>query len=252
MGTTGYGVGELARLAGVTVRTLHHYEAIGLLSADRGSNGYRCYDDDDADRLTRILYYRDLGFGLDDIAALLDGDRPTADHLATQHALLTQRLERVQAMVAAVEREMEAHMSGMRLTAAEQLEVFGETIDPSWRDEAERRWGDADAWQQSQERTSRFTKDDWKQIKADSDAFNARIAEAFRSGVEPGSAEANTIAEEHLAGLNVFYDADHEMQMNVASLYDTDPRFQATYDAIEPGLGAWLRAVIDANAVAAS
>lgn len=241
-------VGQLAALAGVTVRTLHHYGDLGLLEPERGPNGYRIYTRQSVERLTRILYYRDLGFGLDDIAALVDGDQPAADHLQRQHDLLTERLVRIQAMVAAIEREMEAHVSGTNLTAAELLEIFGEDFDPAWQDEAEQRWGDTEAWKQSQQRTASFTTEDWKQVKEDTDAFNAKIAAAFRQGIQPGSDEANALAEEHRRQMNVFYDTDHEMQALVASLYDTDPRFQATYDDIEPGLGTWLRSAIEANA----
>ncbi|MGJ9414093.1 MerR family transcriptional regulator [Aeromicrobium sp. CF4.19] len=248
-GETTHTVGALARLAGVTVRTLHHYGDVGLLSpSGRSDAGYRLYGPDDVQRLTRILYYRDLGFGLDEIAVLLDGDTDTAAHLRTQHELLTERLHRVQSMVAAVEREMEAHMSGVRLTAQEQLEVFGEAWDPSYQDEAEQRWGDTEAWAQSQERTARYTKQDWIEVKAETDAVNARFVEAFDQGVEPGSARADGLAEEHRATLNRFYDANHELHRQVASLYTDDERFAATYEALAPGLAAWVRAVVEANA----
>lgn len=242
-------MGQLARLAGVTVRTLHHYGDVGLLEpSGRSHAGYRLYGADDVDRLTRILYYRDLGFGLDDVAALLDGDTDTVEHLRTQHRLLTERLERVRAMVTSVEREMEAHMSGIRLTPQEQLEVFGEDWDPAYQTEAQERWGDTEAWAQSQQRTASFTKEDWKRVKADSEAFNARLVKAFTQGVEPGSAEGDALAEEHLAALNQFYDADHALQRQVVSLYTDDERFRATYEALAPGLAPWVRQVVQANA----
>lgn len=242
-------VGQLARLAGVSVRTLHHYGDLGLLlPTGRTPAGYRVYDADAAQRLTRILYYRDLGFGLDEIAALLDGDTETVDHLRTQLRLLTRRLDRVRAMVAAVEREMEAHMSGSRLTVEEQLEIFGEAMDPAYQAEAERRWGDTAAWAEGQERMSQFTKADWREVKAESDALNAALTEAFRSGVEPGSARADALAERHREGLQRFYDADHTMQRQVASLYTEDPRFAATYEDLASGLSTWVRAIVEANA----
>ncbi len=247
-GTT-YTVGQLARLAGVTVRTLHHYGDVGLLTpSGRSPAGYRLYDADDAARLTRVLYYRDLGFGLDQVVALLDDDTGTASHLRTQHRLLTERLDRVRAMVAAVEREMEAHMSGIRLTVEEQLEVFGETWDPAYQEEAEERWGDTAAWAQSQERTASFTKADWERIKADGDALDARLAEAFTAGVQPGSERADALAEEHRAQLNVFYDADHGLHRDVVTFTTGDERFVAQYESRAAGLAAWLRTIVEANA----
>lgn len=242
-------VGQLARLAGVSVRTLHHYGELGLLlPSGRTPAGYRVYDADAAQRLTRILYYRDLGFGLDEIAALLDGDTETVDHLRTQLRLLTQRRDRVQAMVAAVEREMEAHMSGTRLTVEEQLEIFGDAMDPAYQAEAEQRWSDTAAWAQGQERMAQFTKADWREVKAETDALNAALIEAFRSGVQPGSAQADALAERHREGLQRFYDADHTMQRHVASLYTEDPRFAEAYEKLATGLAAWVRAIVEANA----
>src|SRR3954466_7810201 len=120
-------VGEVATLAGVTVRTLHHYDRIGLLSpSERTAAGYRRYTPSDLDRLHRVLVYRELGFPLEEIATLLDD--PAADpvaHLRRQLALLRDRLDRMHTMVAAVEKEMEAHTMGISLTPEERFEVFG-------------------------------------------------------------------------------------------------------------------------------
>jgi DNA-binding transcriptional MerR regulator len=249
MGVPRYTVGEVARLSGVTVRTLHHYGQIGLLvPGERTGAGYRVYTGDDLDRLTRILYYRDLGFALDTIATLLDGGADPVDHLRRQHELLTARLSRVQAMVHSIEKELEAAMSGTELTAEEKLEIFGDTYDPAYEAEAEQRWGDTETWRQSQERTRGFGKDDWRQVKADTDALNARLVAVFASGAAPGSPQANAVAEEHRASINVFYDCGHDMQRNLADMYLADERFTKTYEDLAPGLAQWLHDVIHANA----
>src|SRR3954468_23125044 len=105
----GMSVGEAAALAGVTVRTLHHYDRIGLLSpSGRTTSGYRQYGPADLDRLHQVLVYRELGFPLEEVATLLDD--PSADpeaHQRRQHGLLRDRLDRTSAMLAAVEKEME-------------------------------------------------------------------------------------------------------------------------------------------------
>lgn len=244
-----YTVGRLAELAGVAVRTLHHYGEIGLLEpSDRSPAGYRLYDADAVDRLTRILYYRDLGFGLDDVAALLDGDTDPVDHLRHQHRLLSEQLTRVQGLVAAIERELEAHMSGIRLTPEEQLEVFGESWDPAYQEEAHERWGDTTAWAQSHERTRSWTKEDWQEVKRRTDALNARLADAFADGVRPGSPRADELAEEHRAELNRFYDADHALHRGVVAFTTGDERFRAQLEDLAPGLSDWWRAVVDSNA----
>jgi len=122
-----YTVGALARLSGVTVRTLHHYDSIGLLSPSaRSAAGYRLYSAADLRRLRQVLFYRELGFGLDEIAEILAGPADgTDDHLRRQHRLLRERAARTAALLGAIEKEMEARDMGMALTPEEQFEVFG-------------------------------------------------------------------------------------------------------------------------------
>ena len=99
-----YSVGRVAEIAGVSVRTLHHYDDIGLLRPDKRSpGGYRLYKASDLERLRQILLYRELGFSLEETAVILDD--PRADpvvHLRRQHKLLTERIERLRRMSAAV------------------------------------------------------------------------------------------------------------------------------------------------------
>ena len=119
-------VGEVARLSGVTIRTLRHYDQIGLLSpSGRTSAGYRQYSSQDIDRLQRILFYRELGFSLDEVKSIVDDPSiEPIQHLRRQHALLIERRGRVDAMVQAVERAMEAHEMGKQMTPEEKLAVF--------------------------------------------------------------------------------------------------------------------------------
>ncbi|MBW3587953.1 MAG: phosphoribosylaminoimidazolesuccinocarboxamide synthase [Actinobacteria bacterium] len=108
-----YSVGKVAVFAGVTVRTLHHYEEIGLLCpSDRSPSGYRLYDDADLERLQQILFYRALGFSLEDIGPILEGEADTMEHLRTQHRMLLERTSELQRMVAGVEKAMEDKMAG--------------------------------------------------------------------------------------------------------------------------------------------
>lgn len=244
-----YSVGDVARLAGVTVRTLHHYGEIGLLvPGQRTGAGYRQYTDRDLARLTRILYYRDLGFALDAIAAMLDGSADQTAHLRSQHQLLAERLARVQAMVTAIEKELEAHMNGNELSAEEKLKIFGDSYDPGYEAEAEQRWGDTAAWKQSRQRTAAFDKSDWQQVKADTDGLNAELVAVFTAGAAPGSSAANAAAERHRAEVAKFYDCTHQMHRHLADMYLADERFTRTYEDLAPGMTQWLHDVIHTNA----
>ena len=120
-------VGRVAELAGVSVRTLHHYDAIGLVQPSaRTAAGYRAYSAGDVERLREVLAYRRLGFGLREIADLVDD--PATDAVAHLHrlrGLLLEQRDRADATVTAIDRELEARAMGIRTTPEEQLKVFG-------------------------------------------------------------------------------------------------------------------------------
>src|SRR5688572_14962357 len=173
-------VGELAKLTAVSVRTLHHYDEIGLLSpSDRTSAGYRLYSADDAERLHRILVYRELGFDLKRIAEILDD--PAADavaHLRRQREVLQEQVERLQQTIRSVEAMMNAKKSGLNLSDDEMREVFG-AFDPGEHEaEAEQRWGETDAFKESRRRTSKYGKDEWLTIKAEGEQIESGMAAA--------------------------------------------------------------------------
>ncbi|CAM5549006.1 MerR family transcriptional regulator [Streptomyces purpurascens] len=246
-----YSVGQVAGFAGVTVRTLHHYDDIGLLvPSERSHAGHRRYGDADLDRLQQILFYRELGFPLDEVAALLDD--PEADpraHLRRQHELLTARIEKLSKMAAAVEHAMEARRMGINLTPGEKFEVFGDFDPEQYEDEVRERWGDTDAYRQSQRRTASYTKEDWKRVTERFDAIHRRMADLMADGTPTDSGAAMDTAEEHRRFIGgTYYDCSHEMHTCLGEMYVADPRFTATYDAIRPGLAVYLRDAILANA----
>jgi DNA-binding transcriptional MerR regulator len=247
----GMSVGDTAALAGVTVRTLHHYDRIGLLSpSERTAAGYRRYTPSDLDRLHRVLVYRELGFPLEEVATLLDDpDADPAAHLRRQHRLLRERLERTRAMVEAVEKEMEAQQMGISLTPEERFEVFGEQDPSQYEAEAEERWGDTDAWAQSKRRTAAYTKEDWLRIKDESAGIEQRLAEALRAGVAPDSERAMDVAEEHRQHIiRWFYDCPPAMHAGLGRMYVEDERFTAHYEDVAPGLAQFVSAAVQANA----
>ncbi|MFF3505265.1 MerR family transcriptional regulator [Streptomyces sp. NPDC003247] len=246
-----YAIGQVAGFAGVTVRTLHHYDEIGLLvPGGRSHAGHRRYDDADLDRLQRILFYRELGFPLEEVAALLDD--PDADpraHLRRQHELLTARIEKLQKMAAAVEHAMEAHEMGIRLTPEERFEVFGDKDPERYAEEAEARWGGTEAHAESRRRVSSYTKDDWKRLQAEVDAWSGRYADLVEAG-EPSTGEAAMdLAEEHRRHICTwYYDCPYEMHRCLGEMYVSDERFKAFYDSMRPGLAEHLKEAITANA----
>ncbi|MFI7216317.1 MerR family transcriptional regulator [Micromonospora maritima] len=247
-----YTVGQVARAARVTVRTLHHYDEIGLLRpSGRTPAGYRRYDDRDLDRLQLIRYYRELGFPLDEIAEILDD--PTADpaaHLRRQHELLSGRIGKLQEMVAAIEHAMEARKVGIQLTPEERFEVFGDFDPDEHAEEVERRWGGTEAYRQSQERTSRYSKEDWLRNKEVNEDWGRRFAALMDSGAPADGPEAMALAEEHRQLITEWwYDCPLELHTGLADMYVADPRFTAYFETIRPGMAAYLNEAIHANAI---
>ena len=245
-------VGEAARLIGVSVRTLHHWDALGLaVPSGRTWSGYRLYSPDDVARLQQVLVYRETGMPLARIGELLDEtDTNALEHLERQRALLLARITRLQRMVRAVEAltDKERHMS---TTPEQRAEILGNDWDLAWwKEEARERWGDTDEWAQSEARRASMSSSDWTRFKEESDRLLVDLAAAMREGVQPSSERANALAERHRASINHWFDTSYSKQVLIARGYVADPRFTAYYDAAEPGLAVWLKEVIDANATA--
>lgn len=246
-----YSVGQVARYAGISVRTLHHYHEIGLLApGGRTRAGYRRYAEGDLERLQQVLYYKELGFPLEEIATILDDPgTDAATHLRRQHELLTRRMDRLRQMIAAVERAMEAEKMGISLTPEERFEVFGDHDPARHADEAKERWGETDAYRQSQQRTRSYRKEDWLAIGAEFESITQRMAATMAAGEPATGPVAMDVAEEHRRHIaRWFYDLGYPMHRGLAELYIADPRFTANYENVATGLAQYMRDAILANA----
>jgi DNA-binding transcriptional MerR regulator len=249
--TAGYPVGRVAVLSGVTIRTLHHYDEIGLLSpGGRSEAGYRVYEEADLERLQRILYYRELGFALKEISAIIDD--PSTDamgHLRHQRGLLAERIERLSAMVDAIDYEMEARTMDIKLTPEERLEVFGDFRPEDHAEEAERRWGETGAYRESNRRVSGYTREDWLKLKAEGEEVEARLAAALEANLAPSSEEAMAGAEAHRQHISRwFYDCTYEIHRGLAEMYASNERFRSHYEDRASGLASFIRDAVLANA----
>ena len=244
-------VGQVAEQLGVTVRTLHHYDEIGLLvPSERTPAGYRLYNGKDLTRLQHVVVYRRLGFALEEIALLLDD--PAADlaeHLRRQRETVLSRLDQMRDLVTAIDDALEKEMSGTKLTRQEQKELFGDAFSDDYADEAQQRWGETEAWQQSQKRTSHYTRQDWAQVKAEMDANSSAFAAAMDAGLPANSDAAMDAAEQHRLHIHTrFYDLTPQSHRNLGDMYLADPRFTKNYEDIRSGLAQYVRDAIHANA----
>ena len=247
---TGRTVGRVADEFGVTVRTLHHYDEIGLVRPHRTAAGYRLYPDDALERLRHVVVYRRLGFPLEQIAPLLDDPRAdVAAHLRRQRAAVLSRIDELRELVAALDRALEARMNGRSLTPEEQRELFGDGFDEEYAREAQERRGDTEAWRQSTARTAGYALDDWRRFADERDELTARFVALRHAGTPADSPASMDAAEAHRAQIERwFYDVAYPMHRGLADMYVADPRFTRTYDDRDPGLAAYLCDAIHANA----
>jgi MerR family transcriptional regulator, thiopeptide resistance regulator len=244
-------VGAAARLAKVSVRTLHHYDEIGLLHpSERSAAGYRRYGASDLERLQLILFYRELGFGLADIGRIMRDpkfDRRAA--LLAQRDLLSRKAEQTRSMLGAIDVALAAIEKGMTMDRTEMFEAFGDFDPTQYEDEVKERWGETDAYRESARRTGRYSTEDWKRMGADSEAIEAGLAALLADGAAASSDAAMDLAERHRLHIDRwFYPCSHEMQVGLSEMYIADDRFRKHYDDRQAGLAQFVHDAIAANA----
>lgn len=212
--------------------------------------GYRLYGHEELEQLQQILLDRDLDFSLDAIARiLLDPSFDRRAELVAQREQLAARAGRMQAILAAIDTALDALAKGEPMNEADMFEVFGDFDHRQYEAEAKERWVDGDAYKDSARRTARYTKDDWKQIKAEGDSVTRDLGERLAAGANPADADIQALVERHRIQIDKwFYPCSVEMQVNLGEMYVADPRFSATYDRYQPGLARFLRDAIRVRA----
>ena len=213
---------EFAEQIGVSVRTLHYYDEIGLLKPSEvdAQNGYRFYDERSLERMQEILFYRELDFSLKTIAQILSSpDYDKQQALTRQRKLLLAKKERLERLIDA-------------LDSLEKGEVFMkpnneyEDLKNKYAEEVRQRWGSTDAYKESQQRNTDFSK-----AAALLDAVFEEFAELDRSGISPDD-EAAKIQVEKLQRCitDNFYTCTNEILAGLGQMYAADVRFKTNID----------------------
>jgi MerR family transcriptional regulator, thiopeptide resistance regulator len=242
-------VGELAKLTGVTVRALHHYDDIGLCRpSQRTAAGYRLYDDDDVRRLQQVLVLRALGVALPEIAAALADQADRAALLRTQRARLAARRAEVDAMLTAVDRALELLEKGTAMQGDDVKQMFEGFRPEDHAAEVEARWGQTAAYQESARRTKRYGKAEWDEIRRDREAIYEALAAQLQQGAAPSDPAVQRGVEAHRLHIDRwFYPCSKEVHAGLGEMYVADARFTANLDKVAPGLAAFLRDAIKAS-----
>ena len=244
--------GAAARLAGVTVRTLHHYDEIGLVSpADHTDAGYRLYRRKEIERLQEVLFLREVGMGLDDIRRMMDEPNHRREQsLSKQRKLLMAKAEHLLAMVEVIERTLEASREGTIMATEEMLGAFGHFDPAEHQEEAEKRWGDTEAYEESNRRVNSYTKAAWTLLNNEASAINRQLLDLMANGVPDDSVKAMALAEAHKDHISKwFYDCSPEIHAGLGQMYVSDLRFKKNIDSEGEGEGfaQYLSDAIAAN-----
>lgn len=241
--------GELAQRAGVTVRTLHHYEALGLLAPARSEAGHRRYREADVERLLRIVWLRQLGFALERITALLAADAATLQaEMQEQREALVAESQAMQSRLAALDRALaDVQQLSPTMNLNHLTPPLPDPGAPPFADEAQARWGNTSQWKTSEQRRRARTPADVAAMEAEETALLADWAVLLRAGVAADAAPALALVEAHRSHVDRWhYPCSREMHAQLALLYTGDERFAAHFDRVAPGLAAYVAAGIEA------
>lgn len=237
---------EVADIAGVSVRTLHHYDRLGLLKPEAATlAGYRLYSDQDLEQLQQILFFKELGFSLNEIKALLSNpDFDQKQALKTHHKLLLEKKKRLESIISLVEKTLKSKEGGkLAMSKKEMFEAFDmseiEKHQQEYAEETKQKYGESDAYRESQRRTSAYTKEDWARIQAEGSENYQNLADLMDR--DPADPEVQKIIEkcrQHIS--DNFYNCTLEIFRGLGELYVQDERFTKNIDKVKPGLAEFL------------
>lgn len=222
-------ISETAKLAGVSVRTLHYYHEIGLLSPSVVSEdtGYRYYDELALGRLQQILFYRELDFTLKDIIKIMNApDYKVNDALKKQRELLSLKRDRLDKLIEL----LDVNLKGEKTVSFSEFDMSAiEEAKEKYAKEVERKWGHTDAYAQSKEKTDKYSKEDWAITMSKSEEIMKGFANLV--GTAPESSNVQELVEKWKNFISEsYYDCTNEILAGLGQMYVADQRFTENID----------------------
>ena len=238
-----YTVKQLSRLSGVTVRTLHFYDEVGLLKpAYHGANGYRFYEEAQLLALQQILFFRELGFELKHIKRVLrrsDFDKALA--LKSHRKVLRQNLARTQELIKTIDKTL-AHMKGkQKMKPAELFRGFDEKKQAEYEKQLIERFGEGmrDGIAQTRRKVKDWTKADWERSGKEWDRICTGLVAAMKRKATVGSAEVQGFIRSHYEWLKNFWTPNRESYAGHAQFL-VDSELRKAYDKYDPALATFM------------
>ncbi|MCR9137782.1 MAG: MerR family transcriptional regulator [Alphaproteobacteria bacterium] len=246
-----YSVGQLARISGVSVRTLHHYDHVGLLKpAHLAENGYRIYGHKEALRLQEILFYRDVGMSLSEIVAILDAPVDAVDRLTRHRNRLAAEAQRTARTIETLDATI-AHLKGIQdMTTEELYRPFSTAKQSEYQD-----WlistcgGDIAERIKTSNEAIRHLPDGMEGAMARLRDIEARLVAAFETATDPSSDQIRETLEDHRRLMAQLWgqDCPPEGYDGLAKLYRSHPDFVARYETLSPKFSHWLPLAMEAH-----
>lgn len=241
-----YTVQGLAKLAGVSSRTLRYYDEIGLLKPARiNSSGYRIYGRKEVDILQQIMFYRELSFDLNTIREIVSSDEFDFTAALKEHRLaLLEKRARLDKLIANVEKTILANEGGIEMLDNEKFEGFKERLikenEEKFGEEIRTKYGD-ETVEKSNEAFRKMGKEEYDKFTKLSEEVLSTLYEALKTG-DPSSPLAQKAADLHKQWITFCWGTyDKEAHANLTQMYVDDPRFTAYYDKDNPGAAKFLR-----------
>ena len=231
---------EFAELVGVSVRTLHYYDEIGLLvpaCVDR-CTGYRYYDESSILRMQEILFYRELDFSLKSIKEILSSPNyETKKALKEQKKLLTLKKERLERLISAIDDAMKGENI---------MKAFDNSEFESYKTEAKEKWGKTDAYKEHTEKTKSYSKDKWNSLAEGMNDILAELAVCMKNGEDPSSAEAQSLVKTLQSHITEnYYHCTNEILAGLGKMYVADERFKNNIDKHADGTAEFICEAIE-------
>jgi DNA-binding transcriptional MerR regulator len=236
-------VKQLSTLAGVTPRTLHHYDQIGLLKPSRvGDNGYRYYGEESLLRLQQILFYRELDLPLDEIRKIIGRrDFDVLSALESHKLELEKRIERLLRLIETVDNTL-LHLKGQKEMSKKQyFEAFSDEQQAEYEKEAAQMY-DMATVKESQRKWKSYSAAEKQHIGEEGNAILEALLAAMPKG--PSSPEAQNAMERWRKYIEYFWIPTDEQFAGLMDLYNDDPRFKANFDKADPKLAGFMREAV--------
>lgn len=243
-----YKVKEVAELTGVSVRTLHHYDRIGLFKPEAlSSAGYRLYSEENLERLQQIMVFKEMDFSLQEIKEIME--RPEfnrQENLKRHKELLLAKKKRLEEMIQTVEQTIDSIEGGYKMADKDMFKGFDmkeiEEHQKKYSEEAKKKYG-RETVENVEKRTSGYSAEDWGDIQSKTDEIYKRLITGMNQGTEAPEVQ-QAVADWRQFITDHYYDCTLEIYRGLGDLYVEDPRFTKNIDKYQQGLAAFFKEAI--------